>query len=68
MINDGDGPLDEETSIVAIHLPNVEAIVLEVTVDSPRGEEEINIRAIQRKEQLVIPGDQSISIPEWWRQ
>lgn len=36
-------------------------------VDSPGGEE-INIQAVQRKEQLVILGDQSIPIPEWLRQ
>ena len=65
MINDGDGPLEEETLAVAIHLPNVEAIVPKVKVDSPRGEEEINIQAVQMKEQLVILGHQSIPIPEW---
>ena len=68
MINDGDGPLEEETPVVAIHTHNVEDIILEVTVDSPRGEEEIDVRAVQRREQLVILGDQSIPIPEWLRQ
>ena len=43
MINDGDGPLEKETPAVAIHLPNAEAIVPEVTVNSVVGEEEINI-------------------------
>ena len=47
MINDEDGPLEEEILGVAIHLP----------MDSPGGEEEIDIRAVQRKEQLVILGD-----------
>ena len=68
MINDEDCPLEEEIPRVAIHLPSAKAIVLEVTMDSPGGEEEIDIRAVQRKEQLVIPGDQSIPIPEWLRQ
>jgi hypothetical protein len=57
MINDGDGPLEEETLGVAIHFPIVEAVVPEVIVDSLGGEEEIDIRAVQRNEQLVIPGD-----------
>ena len=43
MINDEDGPLEEETPGVAIHLPSVEAIVPEVTVDSLGGEEEIDV-------------------------
>ena len=43
IINDGDGPLEEETPGVEIHLPSAEAIVLEVTVDSLGGEEEIDI-------------------------
>ena len=68
MINDGDGPLEEETPGVAIHLPSAEAIFPEVTMDSPGGEEEIDIRVVQRKEQLVILGDQSIPISEWLRQ
>ena len=68
MINDEDGPLEEETPGVEIHLPSAEAIVLEVTVDSPGGKEEIDIRAVQRKEQLVILGDQSIPFLEWLRQ
>ena len=67
MINDEDGPLEEETPGVAIHLPSVEAVVPEVTDESLGGEEEIDIRAVQRKEQLVILGDQSIPIPEWLR-
>ena len=68
MINDEDGPPEEETPGVAIHLPSSEALVPEVTMDSPGGEEEIDIRAFQRKEQLVILGDQSIPILEWLRQ
>lgn len=68
MINDGDGPLEEETPGVAIHLPSAEAVVPEVTMDSLGGEEEIDIQAVQRKEKLVIPRDQSIPISEWLRQ
>ena len=61
MINDEDGPLEEE-------IPGTEAIIPEITMDSPGGEEEIDVRAVQRREQLVIPGDQSIPIPGWLRQ
>ena len=43
MINDEDGALEEETPGVAIHLPSAKAIVLEVTMDSLGGEEEIDI-------------------------
>ena len=43
MINDGDGPLEEETPGVAIHLPSAEAVVLEFTVDSLGGEDKIKI-------------------------
>ena len=43
MINDEDGPLEEETPGVAIHLPSAEAIVPEVTMDTRGGEEEIDI-------------------------
>ena len=68
MINDGDGPLEEEIVGVAVHLPSAKAIVPKVTMDSPRGEEEIDIGVVQRKEQLVILGDQSIPILEWLRQ
>ena len=68
MINDEDGPLEEEIPGVAMHLPSAEVVVPEVTMDSPGGEEEIDVRAVQRREQLVIPGDQSIPIPEWLRQ
>ena len=64
MMKVGDGPLKEEDPIVVIHLPNVQAIVPEVTVDSLGGEEEIDIQAVQRKEKLVILGDQSIPILE----
>ena len=67
MINDGDGPLEEETLGEAVHLPSDKAKFLEVTVYSPWGEEEIEIWAVQRKEQLVILGDQSIPISEWLR-
>ena len=67
MINDEDGPLEEETLGVAIHLPIVEAVVTEVIVDGLGGEEEIDIRVVQRREQLVILGDQSIPILEWLR-
>ena len=68
MINDENGPLEEETPAEVIHPPNVEAIVPKVTVDSPGGEEEIDIRGVQRKEKLVILGDQSIPILDWLRQ
>ena len=68
VINDGDGPLEEEAPTVAIHLPNVEAIIPEVTVDCPRGEEEIDIQVVQKKEQLVILRNQSKAILEWLRQ
>ena len=45
-----DGPLEEDDTIVVIHIPNVEVVILEVTMDSLGGEEEINIQAIQKKE------------------
>jgi hypothetical protein len=35
MINDGDGPLEEETLGEAVHLPSDKAKFLEVTVYSP---------------------------------
>ena len=53
MINDEDGPLEEE-------ILDTEAVIPEVTMGSPGGEEEIDVRVVQRREQLVIPGDQSI--------
>ena len=68
MINDEDGPLEEEILGVSIHLPSAEAAVPEVTMDSLEGEKEIDIQAVQRKEKLVILGDQSIPILEWLRQ
>ena len=37
MINDRDGPLEEGTPAISIHLPNVEVIVPEVTMDIQRG-------------------------------
>jgi len=50
MINDEDGQLEEETPGVAIHLLSAKAIVSKVTIDSPGGEEEIDIRIVERKE------------------
>ena len=50
-------PLEKEATAAEIHIPNLEAEVPEVTTDSPGGEEEIDIQAVQRKELLVIPGD-----------
>ena len=45
---------EEEAPTVAIQIPNIEVTAPKVTMDSPGGEEEINIQAVQRKEQLVI--------------
>ena len=55
--------VDEEATAAKICIPNPEVDVLEVTMDSLGGEEDIKIQAIQRKEQLVILGDQSKPIP-----
>ena len=62
------GPEEEEAPAAAIQIPTVEVLAPEVTVDSSGGENEISIQAVQRKEQLVIRGDQSIPIPEWLNQ
>ena len=67
MMEDETSPLEEEATVVEIHIPNHEAEAFEVTMDSPRGEEDRHSSG--PKEGIASdPRGPEYTIPEWLKQ